>query len=257
MASEIEFNRTIDLGSLAVFDTNNFQEAANEDDIVQRTRENLRFIYSELYKLKTTQIGNEEENRDYDKPTNAVILPAPTTILPRGKPIPKSHKTETKWEKFSKDKGIFKSKRSRMVYSEELGKYLPRWGKGSIKTEEEKAKWVIEDKPKYEGKNPFTYEKQERKLVGLKQSQRESKNEEFLHKKRDKDSKLKDDKKSQRKNLEIAQKSTASQGRFDRKLKEEPKINKLKGQKINKAVMLSSKEEKQRDSKILSKIMGK
>ena len=254
---DTEFNKTIDLGNLCVFDSNNLGLELDEDNIVERTKGNLKLIFSELFKLKTNQIGQDEEERDYDKPINAVKLPNPSVILPRGLPIPKQDKNQTKWEKFAEEKGIQKiKKRSRMIWSEELQKYLPRWGKGSLRKEETNAKWVIEDKPKYEGKNPFTYEKQELKLKHLKQDQRQKQNEQtFLNKKRNKDGKLKEDKKAQRKNLEIVQKSTASQGRFDKKLKNEAKINPLKKQKLAKEIVLNKKQEKERDSKILNKIL--
>jgi len=39
-----------------------------------------------------------------------------------------------------------------------MQKYLPRWGKDSIKTVEAKNVAIMDDKPKYEGKNPFTFE---------------------------------------------------------------------------------------------------
>lgn len=254
---DTQFNKTIDLGNLTIFDTNNLGLELFEDDIQAIAKKNLKVIFSELYKLKAKQLGEEDENRDYDKPTNAVKLPAATTILPRAHPIPKEDQFLTKWEKFAKEKGIQKrKKRSRMVWSEEFQKELPRWGKGSIKKEQDKAKFVIEDKPKYEGKNPFTFDKQEKKLKDLKQQQKQKKNEEsFLNKKRDKSSKLKDDVKSQRKNLEIVQKSTASQGRFDQKLKNETKINPLKKQKLHKEIVLNKKQEKERDSKIMNKIL--
>ena len=292
--NEKEFNKTFDLGSLTVFDTNNLSlSLLTEEDIANNTKSNLQLLFSNLYKIKTTQIGDEEEERDYDKPANAIKLPEPTIILPRSMPIPKGDKTLTKWEKFSKDKGIMKIKRrSRMIWSDELQKYLPRWGKNSIKHEERKANYIIEDKPKYEGVNPFTFEKQQQKLVSLKQKKRELNNEKsilngsksltknnnyskdnnnndknydklkekkenLLNKKRDRDSKLKDEKKSQRKNMEIVQKSTASQGRFDRKLKNEPKINNLKKQKLDKVHTMDSKKERERDSKIMNKILGK
>lgn len=256
--TDIEFNRNLDLGNLSAFDTNNVELELTEEDINDMTKQNLNLLYSSLYKLKYTQVGEDEEERDYDKPENAVTLPDPSTKLPRSHPIPKTDKAMTKWEQFSKEKGIMKKKkRNRMIWSEEFQKYLPRWGKGSIKSEETKARWAIEDKPKYEGKNPFTYEKQERKLESLKQKKREQKNEEMLMKKRKKDSKLKEDKKGHRKNLEIAQKSTASQGRFDKTLKDEPKINPIKKNKVSKEVIMDKKQEKQRDSKIMSRLIGK
>lgn len=44
-------------------------------------------------------------------------LPEPVIRLPRGKPIPKP-KPLTKWEKFAKEKGIVKKKRSKLAFDE-------------------------------------------------------------------------------------------------------------------------------------------
>ena len=150
MTNQDSFNKSIDLGSLTVFNTTNLGIEISEEEIIENAKGNLKSIFSELYKLKANQIGEEEENRDYDKPINAVKLPLSITNLPRSMPLPKKEIYETKWEKFAKEKGIEKKKRSRMIWSEEFQKYLPRWGKGSLKKEEIKNKWVIEDKPKYE-----------------------------------------------------------------------------------------------------------
>jgi regulator of ribosome biosynthesis len=54
-------------------------------------------------------------------------LPERTTKLPRGKPVPQA-KPMTRWEKFAKEKGIVKQKRSKMIWDEEKQKFLPRWG---------------------------------------------------------------------------------------------------------------------------------
>jgi regulator of ribosome biosynthesis len=56
-----------------------------------------------------------------------VTLPAPTTTLPREKPLPKP-KEETRWEKFAKEKGIVKRKRERMVFDETAQEWKPRFG---------------------------------------------------------------------------------------------------------------------------------
>ena len=48
-----------------------------------------------------------------------IKLPAPTTRLPREKPVPKE-KQLTKWEKYAKEKGITKRKKTKSVWDEEL-----------------------------------------------------------------------------------------------------------------------------------------
>lgn len=71
-------------------------------------------------------------------------LPQPSFSLPREKPLPKP-KEETKWEKFAKKKGI-KDKRKtegKMVYNEEKGEWMPKWGyKGKNKDGE--SDWIVE-----------------------------------------------------------------------------------------------------------------
>ena len=69
-------------------------------------------------------------------------LPAPTTQLPRAKPLPKP-KPPTKWEKFARAKGISSQRRDRKVWDEERQAWVPRWGwKGKNRGEE--TQWLHE-----------------------------------------------------------------------------------------------------------------
>ena len=71
-------------------------------------------------------------------------LPPCTTPLPREKPLP-AEKQETKWEKFARKKGIKDKKRGegKMVYDEEKGEWVPKWGyKGRNKDGEND--WIVE-----------------------------------------------------------------------------------------------------------------
>ena len=54
-------------------------------------------------------------------------LPAPTTVLPRAKPLPKP-RAPTKWEVFAQRKGIQKRKRSKEVWDEGAGELKRRHG---------------------------------------------------------------------------------------------------------------------------------
>lgn len=54
-------------------------------------------------------------------------LPAPTTPLPRAKPLPKP-RAPTKWEQFAQRKGIVKKKRTKEVWDEQAGEYRRRYG---------------------------------------------------------------------------------------------------------------------------------
>jgi regulator of ribosome biosynthesis len=73
-----------------------------------------------------------------------MTLPPPTTPLPREKPLP-AEKQQTKWEKFAAKKGIKDKKRGegKMVFDEEKGEWVPKWGyKGRNKDGE--GDWIVE-----------------------------------------------------------------------------------------------------------------
>ncbi|KAL4934043.1 ribosome biogenesis protein RRS1 [Aspergillus undulatus] len=82
-------------------------------------------------------------------------LPSPSTTLPRHKPLP-TPKPPTKWELFARKKGIGKysnkpgaaladkERRKKLVYDEESGEWVPRWGyKGKNKDDDQ---WLVEVK---------------------------------------------------------------------------------------------------------------
>jgi len=78
------------------------------------------------------------------------VLPSEVAVLPRTKKIPEA-KPETTWEKFSKERGIKKKKRDRMVFDEQTEEYKPRFGYKRIKS-------GLEDVPIVEiknGQDPF------------------------------------------------------------------------------------------------------
>lgn len=69
-------------------------------------------------------------------------LPPPTTLLPRAKPLPKP-KPLTKWEQFAKAKGISHKKRDKKEWDEEKQDWVDRWGwKGANKKTE--TQWLTE-----------------------------------------------------------------------------------------------------------------
>jgi hypothetical protein len=134
---------------------------------------------------------------------------------------------------------------------------VPRFGAGSIKKIEDKYNWLMHEKPKHveAGMDPFTYKKMEKKLEREKQDLRELKNkivtsgpagkggnkDKILAQKpsekeegeitvpdgkvnlkqrgEDEREKIrKRERKALMKSLELAQKSTASMGKFDKKV---------------------------------------
>ncbi|OEH78273.1 ribosome biogenesis regulatory [Cyclospora cayetanensis] len=77
--------------------------------------------------------------------------------LPSSRPL-------TRWEAFAKAKGIEKRKRSRLVWSEEVKDWVPRWGPRGLKAIQRQAQ------------DPFKKEKQQRELQKAKQKLREVRN---------------------------------------------------------------------------------
>jgi regulator of ribosome biosynthesis len=130
-------NRTVDVdtGILLAIDTSSLDEgslrAKKDKHLLELSRECTQALFNEIWKLPM------------ERPDESIVavLPPPTTILPREKPIPKP-KPLTKWELFAKRKGIKKTKRSQMVYDEISRKYKPRWGYKRVN--DPKDDWLIE-----------------------------------------------------------------------------------------------------------------
>ena len=138
-------------------------------------------MFKELFELKKQQKakeGDDGEILEYTKAQYLVTLPDPKIVTPRAKPAPKE-KPKTKWEKFREEKGLpARKKRSRLVFDEITKDWVPRWGPGSKKKIEEKHNWLLEDKPGTEGgADPFTVQRQQKKLQLEKENLRRIKNE--------------------------------------------------------------------------------
>ncbi|KAK4939367.1 hypothetical protein LTR10_020354 [Elasticomyces elasticus] len=121
-----------------------------------------------------------------------MALPRPTTTLPRWKPLPKP-KAPTKWELFARKKGIGKfggnlkggaaleDRKKNLVYDEESGEWVKKWGyKGKNKQAENE--WLVElddDKQQKEkdGVNPRAVTRQERVEKMKRQDRRQRNNE--------------------------------------------------------------------------------
>ena len=171
---QIAPNKTIDLGNLLLSDSKAL-ENITETSLKSLTLQNTSMLLSHLFKI---QLGSEKT--DYDTSPYEIQLPEGVTKFPRAKPIPKP-KPPSKWEKYRQEKGLNKKqKRSRMVYDEITQDWVPRWGYKSIKHIQEKANWMIEEKPNQpalpQGEDPFAKNKQEKKLNIQKQKLREMKN---------------------------------------------------------------------------------
>ena len=266
-------NIFFDTRRLVIIDSNNILNSKNNEKeltetiMINKAKQNYIDFASSLFDILNKQQGEEKEDIDYDKAPDELTLPENIITLPRSLPIP-IQKPPTKWEKYKMEKGITQRKRLRMVYSEEIGDWVPRWGKGSVKKIQDSMNWVMEEKEP--GVNPFEQKSNEKQIAKAKQMKRQIKNEEYAKKflaqkkgnsnqiNNDKNSesnqpkqhiskkmrkafkaqkeieRLNEDKKNLEKRLEQVQKSTRSMGNFDKKLKNEKEINLLKKKRVGK-----------------------
>lgn len=178
-------NIFFDTRRLVIIDSNNILNQKNNEKeltetiMINKAKQNYISFASSLFDLLNKQHGKEKEDLDYDKAPDELTLPEAIITLPRSLPIPVA-KPMTKWEKYKKEKGITQRKRSRMVYSEEVGDWVPRWGRGSVKKIQDSLNWAMEEKEP--GVNPFEQKSTERQLAKAKQLKRQMKNEEYAKK---------------------------------------------------------------------------
>lgn len=188
-------------------------------------------------------LDDELQVHDFSKGEYEVSLPSKTTVVPRFKVLP-SEKMLSKWQKFAKEKGIQKKKRSRMVYDETQEDYVPRWGAYSIKHNQRKGQAIMEVQ-RGQDPNVDLFEKQalETQLAKQRQNKATLKNQAVREgattfqkeptqqssrqqkvnrntkniKKGGKKDLLSKQKNENSKILSVAQKSTASLGKHDKK----------------------------------------
>ncbi|CAE6371136.1 unnamed protein product [Rhizoctonia solani] len=196
----------IDIGLLSALDTNPIDTEAYNTDLESHlqavARDGAQVILGALFGLPTQPSD--------DGPI--ATLPPPTTALPRAKPLPKP-KPPTKWERFAAAKGIQKTKRDRREWDEERQEWVNRWGwKGKNKDQEEQWIHEVPDNAP-DDYDPAVEARKERKA-------RVTKNE-----------------KQRERNLNVAavssqltRTSTASMGRFDKKLEGDTKLKGIKRQ---------------------------
>ncbi|XP_034830528.1 ribosome biogenesis regulatory protein homolog [Maniola hyperantus] len=128
----------IDIGTLLVADTNDLDvkslRSDSERDIYLQSlaRDNTQLLLNKIWELPTERIDE----------AIVVRLPAPKTVLPRSKPVPKP-KPLTKWQEFAKAKGITKKKKDKLQWDEQLQKWVPLYGFRKTAAERQKD-WLIE-----------------------------------------------------------------------------------------------------------------
>jgi regulator of ribosome biosynthesis len=161
-------------------------------------------------------------------------LPDTTTQVPREKPYPKE-KSDTKWEKFRKNKGMKKKKKDTKVWDERTQTWKFQFG--FKRANDDKLDWIIEDKPEQllaaGAEDPFIMRQNKRKENVSKQKKREKSNQYRVQNKDNKKklpgimgitNKGRHDKVDIERAISFAQKSNASIGNFGHKFDDEPKI---------------------------------
>jgi len=123
-----------DLGHLLCSDTNPLPHNPSPADLLSTARDCAQSLLNQL--LTTCTIHSTADGVHIE-------LPAPTTALPREKSLPTA-KAQTKWERFAAKKGIAPKRRDgKLVYDEQKGEWVPKWGyKGKNKDGEDD--WLVE-----------------------------------------------------------------------------------------------------------------
>lgn len=141
-----------DLRDLCVYDENFLYDLRSNDmeAIKSNMRDAAQAFVNRIWKLpskesddKTTILAELPEF--YAKPKHQLTIEEENLVkskLPRAKPIPKA-KPLTRWQKFAKEKGIKKTKRSRLVWDDQKKDWVPRHGKDS-KLNQEMDSWLVE-----------------------------------------------------------------------------------------------------------------
>ncbi|KAG8487813.1 hypothetical protein CXB51_018264 [Gossypium anomalum] len=139
----------LDVGNLLAFNPfHNFPSLpTSRDELVKECLQEgtklVQAVADSLFNLPSTE--------DVDGPL--VKLPPPTTKLPREKHLPKP-KPPTKWEEFAKKKGIKKRKKDKVVWDEQTGTWKRRFGYDRVNDDKDIP--IIEAKMTDEpGEDPF------------------------------------------------------------------------------------------------------
>ncbi|KAF9297042.1 Rhodanese- sulfurtransferase [Mortierella antarctica] len=251
-----------DLGLLTAYDQNPVEESelkSKKDEYLQAlSRDNAQLLFNEIFQLQTISDDNGV----------MAMLPAPTTLLPREKPLPKP-KPETRWEKFAKAKGIVNRKKERMVFDDASGEYKPRWGYKAINDDGTKD-WIIEVPS---GANPMEDQYEARREAKKERIDRNDKRrqrnmeEAAVATKMDQKAVNKGERPNmdnvralKRKEIEnqilISKNSTASAGKFDSAIKGDLKPKGIKRQ-FEPTVTADLSKEKAGNMNILDRVVGK
>ncbi|KAF9534140.1 ribosome biogenesis regulatory protein-domain-containing protein [Crepidotus variabilis] len=211
----------VDNGLLLVTDLNPVDEESYnenlEDHLQNLAREGVQTLLTSLFSLPTKPSP--------DGPL--AILPPRIYQLPRAKPLPKP-KPPTKWERFASAKGIQKKgseKRDKKVWDEEKQDWVSRWGWGG-KNREKEIQWLHVVPANADAEfDPRKAARDERKERIAKNDKRQQQN---IARASGSTSAPQQRKSEIDTTLATTRISTASMGKFDRKLDGEKKMRGIK-----------------------------
>ncbi|KAG6891689.1 hypothetical protein C0992_010092 [Termitomyces sp. T32_za158] len=208
----------VDSAFLTVTDLNPIDEESYNENIEQHlqslARDGTQALLASLFSLPTSSSP--------DGPL--AQLPPPTTNLPRAKPLPKP-KPQTKWEAFAAAKGIQHKKRDRKVWDEERQEWINRWGRDG-KNKQTEEQWITEvplnADADYDPRKVSRDARKERIAKNAKQhAQNVARSIATAHPQETRKHEIE-------KTLASTRISTASMGKFDKKLEGEKKIRNVK-----------------------------
>jgi regulator of ribosome biosynthesis len=240
-------NVDVDVGNMLAFC---YQEMPHGMGIQDWTRESLQVLIGHIFKLpvERSDVGPIAQ------------LSEPTTVIPREKPFPKE-RPETKWEKFRRNKGIPKRKKSSRVWDNDVKDWRYRYG--NKRKNDERLEWVVEDNEnalrESGAEDPFIMKKNEKKEKIEKQRKKQVSNTLRSQKLLDKkalpgvvglSNKGRNDYNDIKRAINLAQKSTGSLGYFDNKMDDEPQIKR-------KPKLVSGENEQKTNIKIAKSVIKK
>lgn len=205
---------------MTVTDPNPIDEDSYNNDLEEHlqtlARDGTQALISTLFQLPI--------NRSDDGPL--AQLPAPIAPLPRAKHLPKP-KPPTKWEQFAAAKGIQHKKRDKKEWDEEKQEWVNRWGRDG-KNRRLEEQWITEVPLHADtDHDPRKIARDERKARVAKNEKQQQGN--IARAQSSSSTQPREERKKDiDRTLSSARVSTASMGRFDKKLEGEKKMHGVK-----------------------------
>ncbi|TFK25954.1 RRS1-domain-containing protein [Coprinopsis marcescibilis] len=214
---EKETPLVVDAGHLMVTDLNVIDEESYNENLEEHlqtlARDGVQELIGKLFSLPTSSSADGPQAQ----------LPLQEYQLPRAKPLPKP-KAPTKWERFAAAKGIQHKKRDRKEWDEERQEWVNRWGRDG-KNKQKEEQWITEVPRNADiDFNPQLAARQERKERVEKNQKQQLSN----LKRAEAASTSSSRKEELDRTLALARGSTASMGKFDKKLEGEKKMKGVK-----------------------------